>query len=596
MKVLLPLFILFSVQLCSQSDDQDGKQLMLVQVPGIGNSDRVSDIQIEDGQVLIASKGGVSSPDNSSSITTNQQRGEATAVKMSKSGSMFVGYQDNSIYIDDYKVFTIDSDTVHISDIEEYGNKMYVGTNDGVFIFDLASRRLAEHMNTNNSKLKSNKINFLHHDAMGRLWFGTDKGGMFQKGVNKGFSNYYDEKDNYIGISENEKGIYLISDKDVFLIQDQYKGTSWTPLNIEKGLYKGPINDIVVDNEGSLFIASDMLVKFNPYKNTTEQYLDQFGIASQKVLSLGVDKNNVIWVGTEDAGLLQLKYDTVSAKELILSSILASPISCPGAQDASINISVTGGTKPYTYSWDPVRLQGNDPGLLRAGDYSLTVTDANGASKQTTITISAPEPIRMEVVNTTKASSATKKDGTCELDISGGTSPYSIAWDNGEIGTKASKLIFGFHYITITDNNGCTSEQKINIKKSSSMASLNAANLVVGEKLRLDNLYFEADSSGIQDKSIDALEDVFTFLQENNTLVIEIGGHTNGIPPHEYCDKLSSARAMNVADYLVNRGIAQDRITHKGYGKREPIATNQSQAGRRRNQRVEMKIIDIKTE
>lgn len=592
MKAIIPILVFFSIQLFSQSSSNDGKQLMLVQVPGISNSDRVSDIQIEDGQVLIAGKSGVTSPNNTKTVPDGLGKGEARAVKVSQSGSMLVGFQDNSIYIDNFKVFQIDSDTVHINDIEEYDNKMYVGTNDGVFVFDLVKRVLESHMNTQNSKLKSNKINFVFHDSDGRLWLGTDKGVMHTKGIGKGWTSNFDENLKYIGVTENEEGVWLISDKVMWNVNST--DGQWQKVGLNKGLHSGPINDIVVDNDGHLYIASDILVKFDPYKNKTEQFGGQLGIASQKVLSLAVDESNTIWVGTENAGLLQLKYDTVAEDDLVLSSILEKPISCPGAQDASINISVTGGTAPYKYSWNPVRLRGENPGLLKEGDYALTVTDANGLSRQTTFTINSPDLIKMEVVETSKASSAIKSDGSCTVEILGGTSPFDISWDNGETGSKATKLIFGFHYLTITDNNGCSSVEKVNIKKSTSMASLRSANLVVGEKLRLDNLYFEADSSGIQDKSLDALEDVFTFLEENNTLVIEIGGHTNGIPPHEYCDNLSSARAKNVANYLVTRGIEEDRVTFKGYGKRDPIATNQSQAGRRRNQRVELKIIDIK--
>jgi outer membrane protein OmpA-like peptidoglycan-associated protein len=74
---------------------------------------------------------------------------------------------------------------------------------------------------------------------------------------------------------------------------------------------------------------------------------------------------------------------------------------------------------------------------------------------------------------------------------------------------------------------------------------------------------------------------------------IEIGGHTNNIPPDEYCDRLSTARAKAVANFLYQKGIEQSRISYKGYGKRNPIASNRSAAGRRKNQRVEIKILRV---
>ncbi len=588
------LFCLFITCSLFGQDKKDNKDLVLVQVPSIGNNERISDIQITGDDVVLATRTGVTSPQGNVAPGLDASLGEATAVKVTRTGKLLAGYADNSIYIDNYKVFQISNDTVSINTIEEYHGKMYVGTTDGIFIFDLNKRILEDHMSIEDSNLESNNINFIFHDTDGRLWIGTDKGIMWKKGKEKGYSKNFDKNLEYIGITENEEGVWLIADKGMFLVNAT--DNQWVDVNVEKGLHKGKINDLVVDKEGNIYIASDVLVKFNPYTNKIEQYSDILGIASQKCLSLACDDDGVIWLGTEDAGLFQIKYGEVKVDDLYLSSILEKSISCPGSGDATINISVSGGTEPYQYFWNPVRLKGKNPGLLKAGNYALTVTDAKGVSKETTFTINEPAPLAFNVVETTKATSAIKKDGSCTIQVTGGTSPYVVQWDNKEVGTKAEKLIYGFHYLTITDNNGCSVEEKVNIKKKAAMASLNSANLVVGEKLRLDNLYFEADSSGIVDRSRDALEEVYAFLEENSSLIIEIGGHTNGIPPHEYCDKLSTARAKSVAEYLIKRGIEDARVKYKGYGKRDPIASNQTQSGRKRNQRVELKILEIKQE
>jgi outer membrane protein OmpA-like peptidoglycan-associated protein len=79
----------------------------------------------------------------------------------------------------------------------------------------------------------------------------------------------------------------------------------------------------------------------------------------------------------------------------------------------------------------------------------------------------------------------------------------------------------------------------------------------------------------------------------NKNVVIEVGGHTNNVPAAEYCDRLSTARAKSVAEYLYGKGIDQDRITYKGYGKNKPIASNDSVKGRKKNQRVEIKILRV---
>ena len=122
---------------------------------------------------------------------------------------------------------------------------------------------------------------------------------------------------------------------------------------------------------------------------------------------------------------------------------------------------------------------------------------------------------------------------------------------------------------------------------------LKSNDLKVGYIFQLENLYFQADSSTINSNSEKALYKLLQFMNNSPNVSIEIGGHTNSLPVTEYCDKLSSDRARNVADFLVKNGISRYRITHKGYGKRNPIADNNTELGKQKNQRVEIKITDL---
>ena len=112
--------------------------------------------------------------------------------------------------------------------------------------------------------------------------------------------------------------------------------------------------------------------------------------------------------------------------------------------------------------------------------------------------------------------------------------------------------------------------------------------------IRIENLFFEVDAAEIQKASFPELNNLYKFLSDNQDLIIEIGGHTNNVPTeHWYCDSLSTARAKAVADYLADKGIDYDRLQYKGYGKRKPAYTNKTEYGRRKNQRVEIKILSI---
>lgn len=121
----------------------------------------------------------------------------------------------------------------------------------------------------------------------------------------------------------------------------------------------------------------------------------------------------------------------------------------------------------------------------------------------------------------------------------------------------------------------------------------NAKELKKGDTYQLDNIYFPADSSSVTNTSEPALQKLASFLKKNDNISVEIGGHTNSRPPHEYCDRLSQIRAKTVANYLAKQGVDPSQLTYKGYGKRQPIATNETAEGRRRNQRVEVKVIEV---
>lgn len=144
-------------------------------------------------------------------------------------------------------------------------------------------------------------------------------------------------------------------------------------------------------------------------------------------------------------------------------------------------------------------------------------------------------------------------------------------------------------------SNGGTSTKppKPAVKKAKILDGLDRSKLKKGQIIRIEQIYFKADSPSIVDSSFDVLEEIHDFLAENEDVVIEIGGHTNGLPDHEYCDRLSAQRAKSVVDYLRTHGIPDQQLTFKGYGKRRPIAPNNTEAGRKQNQRVEIKILSF---
>jgi len=117
--------------------------------------------------------------------------------------------------------------------------------------------------------------------------------------------------------------------------------------------------------------------------------------------------------------------------------------------------------------------------------------------------------------------------------------------------------------------------------------------LEVGVTVEMRNVFFNANSAYIKPQSYPELDKVVAFLKVNSTITVEIGGHTNGVCQESFCNTLSLRRATSVNDYLVSSGVDKSRLNAKGYGKANPLADNSTIEGRKKNQRVELKILKV---
>ncbi|MES2591998.1 MAG: OmpA family protein [Bacteroidota bacterium] len=116
-------------------------------------------------------------------------------------------------------------------------------------------------------------------------------------------------------------------------------------------------------------------------------------------------------------------------------------------------------------------------------------------------------------------------------------------------------------------------------------------NVSVGSKIILKNIFFDYGKSTLRPESTSELERLTKLLNDVPTLKIEISGFTDSKGSAEFNQKLSENRSKAVVDYLVKAGIAADRLTFVGYGKEQPIATNETDDGRQLNRRTEFKIL-----
>ena len=108
----------------------------------------------------------------------------------------------------------------------------------------------------------------------------------------------------------------------------------------------------------------------------------------------------------------------------------------------------------------------------------------------------------------------------------------------------------------------------------------------------LDGVTFEFDSATLTPNAEVVLNRIARDLDYHDHVTVEIRGHTDSVGTEEYNMQLSEDRADAVRDYLVEQGIAADRITTRGFGESDPVATNETEKGRRLNRRIEMKRTD----
>ena len=114
-----------------------------------------------------------------------------------------------------------------------------------------------------------------------------------------------------------------------------------------------------------------------------------------------------------------------------------------------------------------------------------------------------------------------------------------------------------------------------------------------GQIIPLNNIFFKANTVILKEASSNELERVFSLLNQQEELNIEIGGHTNSWVGELLANQITTGRAEAIRDYLIKKGVKPERISVKGYGSERPLMTNSTQKGRKKNQRIELKILSL---
>ena len=119
--------------------------------------------------------------------------------------------------------------------------------------------------------------------------------------------------------------------------------------------------------------------------------------------------------------------------------------------------------------------------------------------------------------------------------------------------------------------------------------------LKIGQVFEIDDITFQTNSATLEDESVAALDEIADFLRRNTDVVVEIGGHASQQAGTVYATRISEARAVAVIEYLQSLQIGTGQLLPRGYGKTRPVCLEDNDNCNQRNQRVEVKILKIRS-
>ncbi len=231
-------------------------------------------------------------------------------------------------------------------------------------------------------------------------------------------------------------------------------------------------------------------------------------------------------------------------------------ISCNGASDGAIDLSISGGTPAYTYLWSDGSTSQDISGVS-SGTYSVTISDANGCSIDTSITLSAPPVLQTTAFVSSNYNGQdirchNSSDGSLEGNASGGTPAYTLSWTDNTgntlgNGSNIANLPAGTYFLTTSDANGCTATTQVDIQAP---PSLNIVPLVSSNYNG-----WSISCSGLSDGSVSATPTggtpAYQYTWSNSAgQVLSTGQSAGGLSSGSYFITLTDTNGCQISDSI----------------------------------------------
>jgi len=381
-------------------------------------------------------------------------------------------------------------------------------------------------------------------------------------------------KESSISVTADGRAAYFISDRtggygmgDIYKITKDDKGNWGIPQNL------GPIINTEYDEEGVYVSPDGMTLYFSSTGHNTMGGYDVFKcVYDSGKWSAPVNMGYPINTPGDDI------YFTLTANK---KHAYYSSDQKAGKGDMDIYmITFLGPEKPVVASTGPSALSG-----LTA---NITDVMTSGA-----VTVISNKALLKGVV----VDSNTHKPLLASIELMDNKKNKIIANFNTDslTGEYVVSLLSGVNYgIYITSPNHLFYSANIDMTDSSHyrefVKNVALQPLEVGSHIALRNIFFDFNKSTLRKESTPELQEVIDLLQKYPAMTVEISGYTDNKGTEAYNSNLSKARAKSVVTYLVTHGITAKRLTSKGYGSANPVATNATDEGRQLNRRTEFKI------
>jgi gliding motility-associated-like protein len=195
-------------------------------------------------------------------------------------------------------------------------------------------------------------------------------------------------------------------------------------------------------------------------------YLWSPGGASTSAVT-GLAPGNYSATVTDANGCTQTQTLTITSINSLTVSVTSSQAACSSI-NGTATVTVSGGTAPFTYAWNNGQSSQTATGLA-AGNYTCTITDANGCTQTGTMSITNPNSPVVTIASQTSVSCFGGNNGTATATATGGNAPYTYSWSNGNTSSAAAALSSSSYTVTVSDANGCSSTQSVSINQPAAL-------------------------------------------------------------------------------------------------------------------------------